>query len=47
LSFASIVLFKGTVSPAQNPLKLVWLNRPWLGHPLLYVFKFFILHLSF
>jgi len=30
--------FKDTVSPAQNPLKLVWLDRSWLGHPSLQVF---------
>jgi len=29
----SIRAFKGTVSPAQNRLKVVWLDRPWLGHP--------------
>ena len=26
---------KGTVSPAQNRLKVVWLDRPWLGQPFL------------
>jgi hypothetical protein len=31
---------KGTVSPAQYRLKVVWLNRLWLRHPLLYVLKF-------
>jgi len=26
-------IFKGTVKPVQNGLKVVWLDRPWLGHP--------------
>jgi len=42
-----VLCFKGTVSPAQNRLNVVWLDRAWLGHPSLYVFKFFLLHLNF
>ena len=35
------VAFKGTVSPAQNRLKVVWFDRTWSGHPLLRILKFF------
>jgi len=31
--FFKTTVFKGTVSPAQNRLKVVWSDRPWLGHP--------------
>jgi len=49
------LLFKGTVSPHQNRLKMVWLLRPWLGHLLLHVrfenfyctFEFFTVVQSF
>ena len=36
---------KGTVSTAQNRLKVVWLDRFWLGHPSLKVFEFFFMHM--
>jgi len=26
-------MFKGTGSPVQNCLKVVCMDRPWLGHP--------------
>ena len=29
----SVLSFKGTVSTAQNRLKVVLLDRSWLGHP--------------
>jgi len=38
---------KGTVSQAQNRLKVVLLDRSWLGHPSLYVFKFFLCTFEF
>ena len=36
--FCKVIFFqapflKGTVSPAQNRLIVVWLDSPWLGHP--------------
>jgi len=39
LSFLSLEL-KGTFSPAQNRLKVVWLDRLWLGHPSLFFNSF-------
>ena len=40
-------ILKGTVSPAQNRLKVVWLDRPWLGHPSLHILNFFYLRFEF
>ena len=33
LPLSFLYMFKGTVSPAQNGLKVVWLDSPWSGHP--------------
>jgi hypothetical protein len=33
--------FKGTVSPVQNGLKVVWFDRPWLRHQALTILKTF------
>jgi hypothetical protein len=38
---------KGTVRPNLISLRVVSLNRPWFGHPPLYVLTFIILILIF
>jgi len=38
--FSEVV--KGTVSPAQNRLKVVWLDRPWLGIHRCTFYKFYL-----
>jgi len=47
VNIGRIFHLKGTLSPAQNRLEVVCLDRLWLGHPSLWVLHFFSLTFEF